>query len=96
MIIEHIKCELCEEHFKNNTDNIPSFANGDVSVRWLTNANINTANREYQRERVAPDAWKQDIMETILGRTHAGIPEIHIRVMYTHHGEVLRYELIDG
>jgi hypothetical protein len=96
MIIDHIKCELCEEHFKNNTDNTPSFANGDVSVRWLTNANINTANREYQREKVATDAWKQDIMETILDRTHAGIPEIHIRVMYAHHGEVLRYELIDG
>jgi len=93
---QYIKCEICEEHFKNNTDNTPSFANGDVSVRWLTNANINTANREYQREKVATDAWKQDIMETILDRTHAGIPEIHIRVMYAHHGEVLRYELIDG
>jgi len=69
--------------------------NGDVSVDWLHNANINTQNRAYQREKVTTEYWKQQLMLTILYNTFAGIPEIHIRVIEGAPG-IYRFELIDG
>jgi hypothetical protein len=72
---------------------------GETSVRWLRTANLEgllvTGSREYQREKVAPVRWKQNIMRTILYNTYARIPQIHIRA--TGYGEdVFRFELIDG
>jgi hypothetical protein len=69
--------------------------NGDVSIDWLSTANINTQNRAYQREKVTNVKWKQDVLLTILYNTFAGIPEIHIRVI-ENEGGGYRFELIDG
>ncbi len=69
--------------------------NGDVSIEWLSTANINTQNRAYQREKVTNVKWKQDVLLTILYNTFAGIPEIHIRVI-ENEGGGYRFELIDG
>jgi len=89
--MKYIKCETAEQSFGENQWQCN---NGDVSIRWMMSANINTQNRAYQREKVALDSWKQSIMLTILFNTFAGIPEIHIRVIETEGG--FRYELIDG
>ena len=70
-------------------------SNGDVDFNWLTTENINTGMREYQREKVASNEWKQNLMMTVLVNVFAGIPEIHIRVIKTEGGGY-RYELIDG
>lgn len=72
---------------------------GEASVRWLrsavTDKLLETGSREYQREKVAPIWWKQNIMRTILHNTYARIPQIHIRVTNRGSG-VFNFELIDG
>lgn len=72
---------------------------GEATIGWLRAASVDkrleTGAREYQREKVATVAWKQNIMRTILSNTYARIPQIHIRVM--NHGEGnFELELIDG
>ena len=87
----YIICEEAETFFGENEIQCN---NGDTSVFWLLNANINTQNRAYQREKVSTQTWKQNLMLTVLLNTFAGIPEIHIRVVETEGG--YRYEMIDG
>ena len=87
----YIICEEAETFFCKNEIQCN---NGDTSVFWLLNANINTQNRAYQREKVSTETWKQNLMLTVLLNTFAGIPEIHIRVVKTKGG--YKYELIDG
>ena len=91
--MKYIKCEDAATSFGNNK---VQCNNGDITFRWVSSfdTNIKTQNRAYQREKVAPESWKQDLMWTVLINTFAGIPEIHIRVEKTEGG--FRYELIDG
>jgi len=94
-------CEKAEKSFGN--DDTP-MNNGSLTVRWILNKQasnqLSTANRAYQREKVAVDAWKQAILRTILqNKKFAGIPEVHVRVMMTLDGNnrpSYTYELIDG
>jgi hypothetical protein len=77
----------------------PHSYNGDISVEWIFNSilhkDLEVGSREYQREKVASVRWKQDIMRTVLSKTHAKIPQIHFRVNtpgdYPH-----SFEIIDG
>jgi hypothetical protein len=90
--MEFISCETANDKFGKTEQQCN---NGDVSIDWLQNANINTQNRAYQREKVAKESWKQAIMRTVLVDSYAGIPEIHIRVLKTE-GKGWKFELIDG
>jgi len=90
--MEFISCETANDKFGKTEQQCN---NGDVSIDWLQNANINTQNRAYQREKVAKESWKQAIMRTVLVDSYAGIPEIHIRVVGTE-GKGWKFELIDG
>ena len=90
--MEFISCETANDKFGKTEQQCN---NGDVSIDWLQNANINTQNRAYQREKVAKESWKQAIMRTVLVDSYAGIPEIHIRVLETE-GKGWKFELIDG
>tara|TARA_Y100001937_G_scaffold26519_1_gene38054 strand:+ start:798 stop:2237 length:1440 start_codon:yes stop_codon:yes gene_type:complete len=83
-----IKCERAHVLLGNTP---PQCNNGDVTVRFLKEANINTQNRAYQREKVSTVKWKQDLMRTVLINTYAGIPEIHIRVL-----DPEQFEVVDG
>lgn len=87
-----ISCERCTELFGAIE---PLCSNGDVDFNWILKENINTGMREYQREKVASEDWKQALMMTVLVNVFAGVPEIHIRVIQTEGGGY-RYELIDG
>ena len=49
--MEFISCETANDKFGKTEQQCN---NGDVSIDWLQNANINTQNRAYQREKVAP------------------------------------------
>jgi hypothetical protein len=77
---------------------LPISHNGEVSVEWLlTNSGtgmLETGAREYQREKVAPLQWKQNILRTILTDTYAKIPQIHIRVKNL--GGAFYFEAVDG
>ena len=90
--MEFISCETANDKFGKTEQQCN---NGDVSIDWLQNANINTQNRAYQREKVAKESSKQAIMRTVLVDSYAGIPEIHIRVVGTE-GKGWKFELIDG
>lgn len=83
--------------YLGKTDEATSHS-GEVSVEWLHTAaakkDLETGSREYQREKVAPLEWKQNILRTILSNRYAKIPQIHIRVVKN--GEVFTFELIDG
>lgn len=92
-----VHAENLHEHF-GKTDEATSHS-GEVSVEWLHTAaakkDLETGSREYQREKVAPLEWKQNIMRTILSNRYAKIPQIHIRV--TNNGvDLYSFELIDG
>jgi len=70
---------------------------GNISIDYLTSPTkftLETGAREYQREKVASLAWKQQIIRTIIGNGFRRIPQIHIRVIKD--GKSFRYELIDG
>ena len=41
-------------------------SNGDVDFNWLTTENINTGMREYQREKVASNEWKQNNLSELI------------------------------
>jgi hypothetical protein len=58
------------------------------------NRTLETGAREYQREKVAPLQWKQNILRTILTDTYAKIPQIHIRAKNI--GGVFYFEAVDG
>jgi len=91
-----LQCEIVELEFGKSSE--PDSTNGDVTIEWLfdsSNTNVlETGAREYQREEVATEEWKQEILRTILMKPFAKIPQIHIRVIKK--GEVYYYELIDG
>lgn len=82
-------------------EDVKTCRNGNVNIGWIIdpNTDINTQKRSYQREKVAPVEFKQEIMRTVLVAEIAGIPEVHIRIRYWYdHSGNLRYqfELIDG
>ena len=93
---DFLQCEMAELEFGNKNE--PISTNGDVTIEWLfntCNSNVlETGAREYQREEVASEEWKQEILRTILMKPFARIPQIHIRVIKK--GEVYYYELVDG
>ena len=93
---EFLQCEIADMNF-GITDE-PDSTNGDVTIEWLfsgsTSHVLETGAREYQREEVATEGWKQEILRTILMKPFAKIPQIHIRVIKK--GEVYYYELVDG
>jgi hypothetical protein len=72
---------------------------GESSVGWLKYAPIDKSAREYQREKVADDNWKQQLMESvvekILGVGIVIMNTIHIRIVVKDNGEIT-FELIDG
>lgn len=78
---------------------VPKSHLGDVSVEWLiahaSNGTLETGAREYQREKVAPLLWKQNLLNTVLADTVARIPQIHIRVKSNSDG-TFNFEIIDG
>jgi hypothetical protein len=75
---------------------------GRVSIEFLSKPQIgvsfNHGAREYQREKVANDKWKQAIMETIFLNGFKKIPPLHLRIIrevtdgVTH----IKIENIDG
>ena len=72
-----------------------TFAKGESSIKWLCEmrrqGKFLTGVRSYQREKVAPIEWKQQVMVTILEGGYKSIPEIHVRVKNPE-----CYELTDG
>jgi len=88
----YIPCEKATEMFGVSSR---QSNDGCISIDWLTQANVDTQNRSYQREKVSDRNWQRGIMETMLVNTYASIPQIHIRVIHVAENEY-RYELIDG
>lgn len=94
--MSYLQCEIAEKHFGQKTE--PTSHNGDVSVQFLKDAqgvSLETGAREYQREKVAKLNWKQAIILTIISKSYAKIPQIHIRVQPTEGGG-FSYEIVDG
>lgn len=93
-----VKAELAFEQL-NKEPQEPKSTPGDLPIRWIYEAlaydNLDTGRREYQREKVATEDWKQAIIYTILTSEYARIPQVHIRVIVLP-DESLRYELVDG
>ena len=92
----YLNCENAEKQFGQTQD--PISHNGDISVQFLKDAHgvsLETGAREYQREKVARLDWKQAIILTILSKSYARIPQIHIRVIPTEGGG-FRFEIVDG
>jgi len=92
----YLTCETAEKNFGQTVE--PTSHNGDVSVQFLKDAqgvSLETGAREYQREKVAKLTWKQAIILTILSKSYARIPQIHIRVIPTSGGG-FKYEIVDG
>jgi len=90
-----IYCEDAMQSF--GKDNKAKSYNGDVSIKWLIDAEspkLITGAREYQREKVAPLAWKQNVVLTLLLNGYKKIPQIHIRA--SKRKNVFILELIDG
>lgn len=92
----YLNCENAEKEFGHIQE--PISHNGDVSVQFLKDAqgvSLETGAREYQREKVSKLDWKQAIILTILSKSYARIPQIHIRVQPTEGGG-FRFEIVDG
>jgi hypothetical protein len=92
----YLNCENAEKQFGKVQE--PISHNGDISVQFLKDAHgvsLETGAREYQREKVAKLDWKQAIILTILSKSYARIPQIHIRVEPTEGGG-FRFEIVDG
>ena len=93
---EYLQCEDAEHFFGETTD--PISHNGDISVQFLQenqHHSITLGAREYQREKVASLQWKQAIILTILSKSYAKIPQVHLRVIQTEGGGFI-YEVVDG
>jgi hypothetical protein len=75
---------------------------GRVSIGFLSTPQIgvsfNHGAREYQREQVATDKWKQAIMETIFSNGFKKIPPLHLRIIREETNGVthIKIENIDG
>jgi len=98
-IEDYIRCEIANDVFSNRAgEPTPLSTRGGVSVKWLyemyNTQTLETGSREYQREKVATLAFKQDMIKTILCRPWSRIPEVHIRVIVKN--GVPYYEIIDG
>jgi hypothetical protein len=92
----YLNCENAEKEFGKVQE--PFSQNGDISVQFLKDAHgvsLETGAREYQREKVSKLDWKQAIILTILSKSYARIPQIHIRVQPTEGGG-FRFEIVDG
>ena len=92
----YLNCENAEKNFGKTFE--PTSQHGDVSVQFLKDAegvSLETGAREYQREKVAKLDWKQAIILTIISKSYARIPQIHIRVQPTEGGD-FTYEIVDG
>ena len=88
----------CETE-KETLENIKNASyRGDAKIEWFEKAPIDTQAREYQREKVAPLYWKQQLMTTVvrlsLGYADCFLNPIHIRVKHSIVG--VDYEVIDG
>ncbi len=92
----YLNCENAEKQFGKTSE--PTSQHGDVSVQFLKDAqgvSLETGAREYQREKVAKLDWKQAIILTIISKSYARIPQIHIRVQPTEGGD-FKFEIVDG
>lgn len=92
---DYLQCEIAEMGFGKTTE--ATHHKGDVSVKWLSDSNgttLETGAREYQREKVSSEEFKQGILLTILLGGFKTIPTIHIRAKKK--GKVYFYELVDG
>lgn len=92
----YLNCENAEKNFGKTLE--PTSQHGDVSVQFLKDAqgvSLETGAREYQREKVAKLDWKQAIILTIISKSYARIPQIHIRVQPTEGGD-FKFEIVDG
>ena len=92
---DYLQCEIAEMEFGKTTE--ATHHKGDVSVKWLSDNNgttLETGAREYQREKVSSEEFKQGILLTILLGGFKTIPTIHIRAKMK--GKVYFYELVDG
>jgi hypothetical protein len=92
----YLNCENAEREFGKTLE--PTSQHGDVSVQFLKDAqgvSLETGAREYQREKVAKLDWKQAIILTIISKSYARIPQIHIRVQPTEGGD-FKFEIVDG
>lgn len=96
MTAPFISCFQADDKFGKTTN--PTSTDGRVSIKFIfKDAIIETGNREYQREEVAPLDFKQGILVTVLiGRYK--VPQIHIRVkkVKTENATYFTYELVDG
>lgn len=93
---EFIYCEIADD-ILGKTDATVSY-NGDITVGYITDVTspkIETGAREYQREKVAPLSWKQQLMLTVIRNGYGKVPQIHIRVININEG-IFKLELIDG
>jgi len=91
-----VHAESLHTHLGKEVD--PISHNGETSVEWLISAAgsgiLETGAREYQREKVAPLEWKQNVLRTVLFNTYAKIPQIHVRVKKVH--DTFYFEIVDG
>ena len=87
---------VLEAHFDTNDGASFSFRYS-LPVEWFTSkigsVDLNTQNRAIQREKVASDEWKSEIINTIVFDNHITIPEIHISVT---DDESYQFDLLDG
>jgi hypothetical protein len=93
---DFVYCEIADS-ILGKTNQTISY-NGDITIGYLTNVKspkIETGAREYQREKVAPLSWKQQLMLTVIRNGFGKVPQIHIRVINISDG-VFKLELIDG
>ena len=71
-----------------------------VTIKFLreqrNDSGLDTQPRSYQREKVASDEWKCEIIKTILIDKTYPIPAIHIRIVRNESGDVCGYEVADG
>ena len=90
----YIHCFQAQEKLGKTTD--ASCHDGSVRIKFIHNdADVEYGKREYQRERVADEEFKQEVILTILIRPYCRIPEIHIRVIKLSENTFI-FELVDG
>lgn len=62
----------------------------------VSNPKVDVQPRSYQREKVADDKWKAEIIKTIVIDKSFKIPAIHIRLKRGEDGSIIGYEVADG
>jgi hypothetical protein len=94
--------EEVEQFIVNVFDgDVKDYSDGvQVTIKFLreqrNDSGLDTQPRSYQREKVASDEWKCEIIKTILIEKTYPIPAIHIRIVRNESGDVCGYEVADG